>query len=51
MEIYKDTSHLIKRDEENERFRFKESVNYKKAIVSLKNYIFEMNEGYNLKLF
>jgi hypothetical protein len=51
MEIYKDTSHLLKRDEENERFRFKETINYKKAIISLKNYIFEMNEGYNLKLF
>jgi hypothetical protein len=47
-EIYTDCTELLKTDEENERFGFDETVDFKLAIQSLRQHILKMDEDYNL---
>ena len=48
VEIYTDCTELLKTEEENERFNFDETVDFKLAIQSLRQHILKMDEEYNL---
>lgn len=49
-DIYESCKDLIKREEENIRFKFNDNIDFKSSIKSLKKYIEKSDEDFNLKL-
>ncbi len=49
-DIYESCKDLIKREEENIRFKFNDDIDFRSSIKSLKKYIEKSDEDFNLKL-
>tara|TARA_B110000211_G_scaffold225335_1_gene277392 strand:- start:828 stop:1145 length:318 start_codon:yes stop_codon:yes gene_type:complete len=49
-DIYESCEDLIRKEEENIRFKFNDNIDFKSSIKSLKKYIEKSDEDFNLKL-